>query len=124
MFYAFQQVVNSELKPIGNVDPNLSQWSPPAKGWLMLNTDGAYYSGNGGYIFVLRDDEGRVLVSGAGLLEDAVSAEHAELLAIWHGFHHIEDYWRKPLILTTDCLCLVLQLQQSEPNLTLPFLVQ
>lgn len=52
--------------------------------------------------------------SGAGPLSNIVSAEHAELMALWKSFSDIPMFWDTPIEIATDCNRLVLQMHQSD----------
>lgn len=97
----------------------MSKWNPPAAGILLLNTDAAYSSEGGGFGFILRDSAGRVLLSGVGPLHDVISVEHAEFLAMWHGFNYIRPYWEQVINIAADYKSIVLRLQQEDQDFTI-----
>lgn len=68
-------------------------------------------------MYILRDSVGQVLLLGAGPLLGCVSMEHAKLLAIRHSLNQIGEHCDKFIIIETDCLNLIRQLQHSEINL-------
>jgi len=57
------------------------RWRKPGEGELKLNTDGAFDSSrrDGGWGFVIRDEQGRAVCSGAGREDHLLDAFHAEL---------------------------------------------
>jgi hypothetical protein len=59
----------------------LRSWNKPGQGELKLNTDGAFDGLNkdGGWGFVIRNDQGRAICSGAGREGHLLDAFHAEL---------------------------------------------
>lgn len=107
---AFQSQNSPASRPPKPIPSSRSHWFPPDPGWIMLNTDASYSSAGSGFGFVLRDQSGKVLKSGAGPLDCIQSVEHAELLAIWRSYSNISEYWFKPLIISTDCQTLVSQI--------------
>lgn len=91
---------------------------PPDIGWFMLNTDASFSNTGASYAYILRNHHGRILQSGTGPLLNVQSAEHAEVMALWWSFSHIQAFWGSPLVLATDCQRLVSQLNQQERNWT------
>jgi hypothetical protein len=59
----------------------LTHWKKPGQGELKLNTDGAFdvLNKDGGSGFVIRNDQGRAICSGAGREDHLLDAFHAEL---------------------------------------------
>jgi hypothetical protein len=58
-------------------------WKHPPAGFLNANCDGAFSpeSCSGGWGFVLRDEDGRVISFGYGKLEIILELIHAEIIA-------------------------------------------
>jgi len=63
------------------------RWKKPAGGILKLNSDDAFREGSkdGGWGFVIRNHQGRVIRAGAGKEEFLLNAFHAELLGCAAG---------------------------------------
>lgn len=80
------------------------QWRRPVSGELKLNTDGAFFesSGDGGWGYVLRDDQGTVLKDGAGREDHLISAFHAELLGCVAGLKMVISLGISSVTLETD----------------------
>lgn len=59
------------------------KWQRPLQGNLKVNVDGAYCEQDmkGGWGYVIRNEEGRVIQSGAGCKQFACNAMHMELIA-------------------------------------------
>lgn len=93
------------------------RWRAPGSTTFKLNTDVSYTTSGAGYGFVLRDHTGHPLVSGAGKLSHITSAEHGEVMAAWRSLEQIQSFWHCNIILETDCLGLVRQLDTNVPNL-------
>lgn len=93
------------------------RWKAPGRSVLKLNTDTSYKPSGAGYGFVLRDHTGHPLLSGAGKLLHIISAEHGEIMAAWRSLEQISSYWNRPIILETDCLRLICQLEDNTTNL-------
>lgn len=62
-------------------------WRKPGQGVLKINSDGALFahSGDGGWSYVIRDNDGRVWKAGGGNEGFLQSAFQAELLGCWEG---------------------------------------
>ncbi|XP_066354305.1 uncharacterized protein [Miscanthus floridulus] len=67
------------------------RWQKPKTGELKLNTDGAFNSDkhDGGWGFVLRDDQGQVVSSGARREDFLLEAFQAELLGCLEGLQEV-----------------------------------
>lgn len=89
---------------------SLAQWKAPGLHEVKLNTDASFSSTGAGYGFVLRNSAGEVLKSGAGPLSHILSAEHAEIMALWRSLEHLTEFWNQPLLCETDCLRLTQQI--------------
>lgn len=68
-------------------DPVVRKWSKPSADWLKINANGAYnYVGrSGGWGFVIRNDHGAVVKSGARRIENCADAMHAKALAAFQA---------------------------------------
>ncbi|XP_066344498.1 uncharacterized protein [Miscanthus floridulus] len=63
------------------------RWERPPSGMLKLNVDGAFREADkdGGWGYVIRDESGDVIQSGAGKVSLAINPMHAELIACMEG---------------------------------------
>ena len=75
-----------KLRPKGK-----RRWQKPRTGELKLNIDGAFNCDkhDGGWGFILRDDQGRVVSSGAGREDFLLDAFQAELLGCLAGLQEV-----------------------------------
>lgn len=85
---------------------------------MKINVDVAFKSGKVGFGFVLRDDRGILLQSGAGRLENISSAIHAELMGTWQSFRYATQCQRGSFIIETDSQVLVKQITSTEQDLS------
>lgn len=85
----------------------------PERGQLKLNVDAAFPTTAVGYDYVLWDDHGTVLCFGVGPMHDNFSTIQAEAMAIHLSLLRIQDDPSSSLVLETDCLGLVTQLQST-----------
>lgn len=84
------------------------KWRNPGVEMLKINVDGAYtpQTGNGGWGYVIRDDAGSLIESGAGRITHLMDAFHYEVLVLRAGIEaaarkrHDESNWK----LTIDAL--------------------
>lgn len=111
---SYQHSIADSRRKIHTSIESPRKWLPPAIGWFMLNTDASYQSKEASYGYTLRNHHGRILQSGAEPLFNIVSAEHAELMAIWKSFSEIQVFWETPIEIATDCNRLVLQMNQPD----------
>lgn len=100
--------------------PHPTSWLPSSSGSFKLNVDASFGSQSSGFGFVLRDHIGLIILSGVGPLHTALSAFHAECLGLWKSFANVHYRSISLLIIESDCLSLVTQLQSNGPNLS-PF---
>ncbi|TVU25051.1 hypothetical protein EJB05_27527, partial [Eragrostis curvula] len=63
------------------------KWEPPPMGWVTINVDGTYSANDGraGIGVVIRDSNGKVLLSSWWVIFDAISAEEVESWACKEG---------------------------------------
>jgi len=105
---------DSFLKPEGEQllpdDRQRKHWVKPGASLLKLNSDGAFdpVKKDGGWGFVIRDDQGRVIKPGAGRADFLLNALHAELLACYAGLQEAVKMGVQVCacfqVMTTDCL--------------------
>ena len=65
------------------------RWSRPPPEILNINTDGAFLkeTKNGGWGFVIKDDCGMLMATGAGSLERVSDALHSDTLAMLYAIN-------------------------------------
>jgi ribonuclease HI len=81
-----------------------TQWQRPRAGELKLNTDGAFNGDkhDGGWGFLIRDDQGRVVSSGAGREDFLLYAFQAELLGCLAGLQEATKLGIQSITLQVD----------------------
>ncbi|CAL9224108.1 unnamed protein product, partial [Arabidopsis halleri] len=83
------EVDNNSTSPRTTPSDKCSRWSPPPIGWLKCNFDSGYKQGqsftNTGW--VIRNSDGKVLLSGCAKLSSSTSALQAEALGFLHVLH-------------------------------------
>jgi hypothetical protein len=92
-------------------------WCPPASGWAKLNTDAGFcqHTCMAGIGVVIRDDEGKVILTSWRFLSNVSTAEEAEALACLECVRLSLAWVRRPIEIETGCLELVKALK-SEGN--------
>ncbi|KAF5470679.1 hypothetical protein F2P56_011176 [Juglans regia] len=101
-----------------NERQQICRWKPPSSSFLKLNVDGAVFAdGNkAGVGLVLRDENGKV-VWAATKAEDAVDAPVTiELIAVLRGLQLCQPLGIPNLVVETDCLSLVQELQGTQES--------
>ncbi|CAN6177270.1 unnamed protein product [Urochloa humidicola] len=86
-----------------------TNWEPPEIGWHKINVDGAFdcETGNGGVGVIIRDHQGRTLLTAWKFIPAAADAEEMEALACWEGIKLAAEWTRNKAVLETDCSSLV-----------------
>ena len=82
-------------KPTSSRPPQGSRpditWVPPQKNFIKLNFDGSLLSdGSAAYGFVLRDEDGKALLSGVGSIPSNLSILVAEAWGLREGIRAVE----------------------------------
>lgn len=97
----FQAKETNSLLPDFRQDRQVQKWSKPSSRQLKVNIDGAYDSntGSGGWGFIIRDDQGMMIKSGAREESFMQNALHAELLGCAAGLREASR-----LVFNTICL--------------------
>jgi hypothetical protein len=90
-------------------------WTKPAEGWYKLNVDAGFSheSNNGSWGAVLRDHEGKVVLSAWGIIPYCQSAEIAEAIATLEGTKAVLPVAAIPVILESDCATVVNELKME-----------
>lgn len=80
------------------------KWSKASEGFLKLNCDGSFFpdSLSGSWGFLIRDQDGDVIMVCRGRINHALSAFHAELITCLQGIQVASDLGIGNLILETD----------------------
>jgi hypothetical protein len=90
-------------------------WSPPPVGWHKLNTDGSYGpGGHGGAGMIVRDHNGKIILSSCRQLLSCRDALGTELSALQEGLSLALHWSNLPLIIEIDCLEIVKILKNKE----------
>jgi ribonuclease HI len=113
--YASPSMVPTDIKgkasispipaPLVTDEPVGSIWKPPLAGWIKVNVDAGWdaSSKRAGTGVVIRDEEGKVLLTAWEYIPECGSVLEAELLACLHGLKFVENFPQKHAILETDC---------------------
>lgn len=82
----------------------ISQCCRPGQGEAKINSDGAFFSssGDGGWDFVLRDEEGTIVKADGGREDHLQYAFHAELLGCVAGLRNAVELGITAICLETD----------------------
>ena len=77
---------------------NKTSWSPPATGSLKANVDAGWdaHSKDAGLGIIVRESEGKVVISEWKHVPNCGSAEEAEILACLQGLKHLIDLRQWP----------------------------
>jgi hypothetical protein len=100
-----------------SIDPGmLQEWKPPPPGWVKMNTDAAFClnSGTASTGIVVRDAEGKVMLTAWQVLRDCNSPEVAEAEAYLQGLRLTAQWICQPTIAETDCLSLVKMIKETK----------
>jgi hypothetical protein len=111
------------LQGLSAVEPGLRnrrrKWARPPSGMLKLNVDGAFRESdmNGGWGYVIRDENGDVIQSGSGRVLFATSQMHMELIACIQGVTAAISLGINNLTLETDAQQVVWAIQGDDYRL-------
>uniref|UniRef100_K3YMM7 RNase H type-1 domain-containing protein n=1 Tax=Setaria italica TaxID=4555 RepID=K3YMM7_SETIT len=80
------------------------RWQPPDRGWIKINVNASYIeeTGQASAGYLVRNDQGVVIVSGWRLLFHCSSADEAELLACKEGLAIAQQWSHEPAVPETD----------------------
>ncbi|CAN6201987.1 unnamed protein product [Urochloa humidicola] len=111
---------SDEFLTIGREDqPQLihrqKHWRKPHRGTFKINTDGAFLlnTGEGGWGYVIRDEEGNVIRAGAGRSSHLLDAFHAEVNACLRGVSAADELGMNKVVIETDSMLLKLALESN-----------
>lgn len=92
------------------------KWHGPQPGMLKLNVDGAFLAqdDSGGWGYVIRDEDGAVIQSGAGRVDFACNPLHMELKACIQGVGAAIELGISHLVLETDAQQAVWAIQSDD----------
>jgi len=91
-------------------------WKPPLENIYKINSDGSFDSDKrtGGWGFVVRNVNGEVLAAGAGNIQYASSALHAEAIAAYKSIFHAAQLGMSRIILEMDATVLATTLRSTD----------
>jgi ribonuclease HI len=97
---------------------NGTSWIPPEPGALKANVDAGWnaHSRDAGIGVVVRDHQGKVILSEWKFSPNCGSAEEAEVLACLAGLKHLIGLRQWPAILESDCLRAIQALSLDSPE--------
>jgi hypothetical protein len=110
-----QDILELHNKPKGGPSTKQTRWNKPSQGWLKLNSDGAFHAerGEGGWGYVIGDEEGDVVAAGAGFLSHVRDAFQAEVQACLRGVQEAAERGMNRIVLETDSPSLKLALEND-----------
>jgi ribonuclease HI len=87
----------------------VTKWTKPAPGWCKLNFDAGFSAetNTGSWGAILRDEEGKTLLSAWGRTEHCPTAEVAEAMAGIQGVKAILPICHKPVHVENDCATVI-----------------
>ncbi|KAF8695375.1 hypothetical protein HU200_037607 [Digitaria exilis] len=88
---------------------NREQWCKPNVGYLKINCDAAFNEAkrNGGWGYVIRDEEGDVVSAGRGRLNHVLDSFQAEVIACLQGVQAATELGIGKAVVETDALQVV-----------------
>jgi hypothetical protein len=109
----FEKLSVSEKKTIQDTKDN---WKPPPEDINKVNTDGAFdpKARTRGWGFVVRNNYGELLATGAGKINYVSSALHTEAMAAYKGFLFASQMGMPRIILEMDASVLASALKANE----------
>ncbi|CAI9778901.1 unnamed protein product [Fraxinus pennsylvanica] len=112
MLHLFKGVKNQS----GSALNKFCAWKTPPAGFLKLNVDGAifHHLHKAGVGSVLRDQEGKVLMAASKGEREVADPETIEFLAVLRGLQFVLSTGISYLVLESDCLLVVSQLNDAE----------
>lgn len=90
-------------------------WKPPPPGWVKLNVDGAFSAEHGiGTIgIIIRDSEGKAILSSWRFVRRRAEVEEVELLACCEGLKLAAEWVPLPVELESDCATVIARLKSK-----------
>lgn len=106
---------NKERHGLLSENRQVQTWKKPRHGEFKINSDGAFdpSSGSGGWGFIIRDDQGMMILAGAGKEEFLLDALHTEVLGGLAGVRAAMQLTMSNIVLEVDA-ALVKQAVESE----------
>jgi hypothetical protein len=110
-----QDFLELHNQPTGGPSTKQTRWHKPSQGWLKLNSDGTFHAerGEGGWGYVIRDEDGDVIAAGAGFLSHVRDAFQAEVQACFRGVQEAAESGMNRIVLETDSLSQKLALEND-----------
>jgi hypothetical protein len=110
-----QDFLELHNQPTGGPSTKQTRWHKPSQGWLKLNSDGTFHAerGEGGWGYVIRDEDGDVIAAGAGFLSHVRDAFQAEVQACFRGVQEAAERGMNRIVLETDSLSQKLALEND-----------
>jgi ribonuclease HI len=101
--------LHKPMQQESGVRRRMRKWQRPQAGKLKINVDGAFreLDKNGGWGYVIRDEDGRVIHSGSGRQRYACNAMQMELRACIEGVKAARELGIGEIILETDAALVV-----------------
>jgi hypothetical protein len=108
----FPTIGRKEVRP---APKRQKMWSKPARDEYKVNSDGSFSqnSGDGGWGYVIRDQDGEVIRAGGGRCAHLLDAFHSEVLACKAGVQTAEEMGVPRVVVETDSLLLKLALDSN-----------
>ncbi|GJM92408.1 hypothetical protein PR202_ga08882 [Eleusine coracana subsp. coracana] len=109
-----ERVGQNTMIPTGTKEPEA--WVPPSEGWVKINMDGAFESGDASAGIIIRNSQGHAVMSAwqpVRRCNEAMEAE-AEAEACLVGIQLANEWVRKPSVIESDCLELIRLLQGEQ----------
>lgn len=99
----------------------LAKWSSPQEGWVKMNSDAAFsmLTGDASAGVVVRDANGRVLLTAWRLLRRCSTVEEAEAEALLEGAKLMAEWVRQSTILEADCSMIMVALKSGQDECAL-----
>ena len=103
-----------------NAERILEGWQPPPRGFYKLNMDGSYTatSSTASLGAVVRDADEQVCLTAVTRSEEVVSSFQAEIKAILFGLQLINEQHVKDLLVESDCLMAIKEIESKEESLS------
>jgi hypothetical protein len=95
-----------------------SRWTAPEVGSLKANVDAGWdaHSKDAGLGIIVRDWQGKTVLSEWKFIPNCGSAEEAEVLACLEGLKHLINLRQWPAVIESDCLRAVQALTTNSPE--------
>jgi hypothetical protein len=95
-----------------------TRWTAPEVGFLKANVDAGWdaHSKDAGLGIIVRDWQGKTILSEWKFIPNCGSAEEAEILACLEGLKHLINLRQWPAVIESDCLRAVQALTTNSPE--------